>query len=215
MINYAQQERAALCDLFAALGPDAPTVNEGWTTRDLAAHLVVRERRPGAAMGLLAPPLARHGEKVRLTYAERPWDELIQLVRSGPPRTSIMGIGAVDRAANTSEYFIHHEDVRRGAGDLTPRDLDPGLSEQLWKISSKTARIALRKAPCGVVIVPVAGESGDRTRIVGKKGDPSVELHGKVGELVLFLSGRQRVSHVEVIGSDVAALAIQTAKLGL
>lgn len=66
-----------------------------------------------------------------------------------------------------------------------------------------------------MVIVPVAGESGDRARIVGKKGDPSVELHGKVGELVLFLSGRQRVSHVEVIGSDVAALAIQTAKLGL
>lgn len=208
--NYAQQERAALCDLFLAVGPDAPTLNEGWTTRDLAAHLVVRERRPDAALGLLAPPLARHGEKVRLGYAERPWDELVQLVRSGPPRTSIMGIGAVDRAANTSEYFIHHEDVRRGAGDLTPRDLDPGLVAQLWKISSRTAKFALRKAPCGVVIVASSGE-----RLIGNRAEPSVELHGEVGELVLFLSGRQRAAHVEVVGSEALATAIRSAALGI
>lgn len=208
--NYAQRERAALCDLFVAVGPDAPTLNEGWTARDLAAHLVVRERRPDAAVGLLAPPLARHGEKVRLAYASRPWKELVELVRSGPPRTSIMGIGAVDRAANTSEYFIHHEDVRRGAGDLTPRDLDPGLIAQLWKISSRTARLALRNAPCGVVIVPTFGE-----RLVGNKAQPAVELHGDVGELVLFLSGRQRAAHVEVVGPDAAAEAIRTARLGI
>ena len=209
-INHAQQERAALCDLFVAVGPDAPTLNEGWNTRDLAAHLVVRERRPDAALGLLASPLAKHGEKVRLEYAKRSWAELVQLVRSGPPRTSVMRLGAVDRAANTSEYFIHHEDVRRGAGDLTARELDPGLVAQLWNISSRTAKFALRKAPCGVVVVASSGE-----RVVGNKSEPSVELHGDVGELVLFLSGRQRAAHVEVIGTEVLATAIRTAPLGI
>ena len=37
------RERLELCDLLLELGPDAPTLCEGWTTADLAAHLVLRE----------------------------------------------------------------------------------------------------------------------------------------------------------------------------
>ena len=32
-------ERAAMCDTFEKFGPDAPTLCEGWTTLNLAAHL--------------------------------------------------------------------------------------------------------------------------------------------------------------------------------
>src|SRR5690606_1471098 len=46
MSTDASRERAALCDLLSRLGPDQPTLCEGWTTRDLAAHLLLRERRP-------------------------------------------------------------------------------------------------------------------------------------------------------------------------
>ena len=46
-------ERDELCDLFVARGPDAPTLCEGWTTADLAAHLVVRERNPLAGPGIV------------------------------------------------------------------------------------------------------------------------------------------------------------------
>jgi hypothetical protein len=35
-------ERAQLSDLFDELGPQAPTLLTPWTTRDLAAHLVLR-----------------------------------------------------------------------------------------------------------------------------------------------------------------------------
>ncbi|MCW2608081.1 MAG: hypothetical protein JWO60_2774, partial [Frankiales bacterium] len=45
-MSVAAAERAALLDLLAASGPDAPTLCPGWTTHDLAAHLVVRERQP-------------------------------------------------------------------------------------------------------------------------------------------------------------------------
>ena len=46
MTRYAFAERLALADLMAEVGPDAPTLCGGWTTRDLAAHLLLRERRP-------------------------------------------------------------------------------------------------------------------------------------------------------------------------
>jgi hypothetical protein len=48
-------ERAQLTDLFDELGPEAPTLLEPWTTRDLAAHLVLREHDYLAAPGLVLP----------------------------------------------------------------------------------------------------------------------------------------------------------------
>ena len=101
--NHAQRERSGLCDLFDELGSDAPTLCEGWTAADLAAHLVVRERRPDAALGILAAPFERHGDKVRDDYAARPFDQLVESVRSGPPTLSAFGIPGVDRMANTME----------------------------------------------------------------------------------------------------------------
>ena len=53
--TLAQQERNTLCDLFVELGSEAPTLCEGWSTADLAAHLVVRERRPDSGPGLVWP----------------------------------------------------------------------------------------------------------------------------------------------------------------
>ena len=47
-MSYSQEERLALCALLDKSGPDAPTLCEGWTTGDLAAHLVLREHRPAA-----------------------------------------------------------------------------------------------------------------------------------------------------------------------
>nr|BFF25281.1 hypothetical protein GCM10025732_32460 [Glycomyces mayteni] len=38
-----ERERRDLCELLAEVGPDAPTMCEGWTALDLAAHLVLRE----------------------------------------------------------------------------------------------------------------------------------------------------------------------------
>ncbi len=51
MSTFAKRERLLLADLLETAGPDAPTLCEGWRTRDLAAHVVVRERRPDAAGG--------------------------------------------------------------------------------------------------------------------------------------------------------------------
>ena len=70
-ITLAQQERQTLCDLLVELGPEAPTLCAGWATADLAAHLVVRERRPDSGPGLVWPPLAGHTDKVRRSVRDR------------------------------------------------------------------------------------------------------------------------------------------------
>jgi len=98
MSHLAGLERAALCDTFAATGPDAPTLCSPWTTRDLAAHLLVRERRPDLAPGIWVPPLASLAEHGMRRYAARPWPELVGLVRGGPPSWSPARVAAVDNA---------------------------------------------------------------------------------------------------------------------
>ena len=58
------QERRELCDLFDELGPSVPTLLEGWTAHDLAAHLVLRERDLVAGPCLVLPgPFQRFAER--------------------------------------------------------------------------------------------------------------------------------------------------------
>ena len=46
--------------------------------------------------------------------AAKAWPELVELVRTGPPFYNPMSLGPLNEAANSVEYFVHHEDVRRG-----------------------------------------------------------------------------------------------------
>ncbi|MDH6462450.1 uncharacterized protein (TIGR03085 family) [Micromonospora sp. A200] len=209
MPRYARSEREALADLMLELGPDAPTVNEGWTTRDLAAHLVVRERRPDAAGGIVLPPLRGYAERVRRRIAARPWAELVGLVRR-PPLWSPVSNPLTDELANTLEFFIHHEDVRRAAAGWQPRDLPAGLRARLWKPASLMARATLRRFPADLLVqAPGHGELS-----VGRGGE-RLRLVGSPGELALFLSGRQRVARVQVDGSARLADRLRHASLGL
>ncbi len=210
-MNHAQIERAELAALLDQVGPDVPTLCEGWNSADLAAHLVVRERRPDAALGILASPFERHGEKVRREYARKPYPELVELVRSGPPTLSAFGIGAVDRLANTMEYFIHHEDLRRGGSDdVAPRELDADMDDQLWDIVGRMSKLFLRKAPAGVTLVAPGGRS-----VIAKSSSPMVTVTGPVGELALFIYGRQASAQVEVVGPDLAVEAVRQARFGI
>jgi hypothetical protein len=86
-VSYSREERLALCALLDETGPDAPTLCEGWTTGDLAAHLVLREHRPDAAAGVVGGPLAGYTARVQQRIKARtPFPELVRIIRSGPPR---------------------------------------------------------------------------------------------------------------------------------
>ena len=96
-VTYARDERLALCALLDKSGPDAPTLCEGWRTADLAAHLVLRERRPDAALGIIGGPLAGYTDRVRRgMVARNPFALLVETIRTGPPRLSVYGIPGAD-----------------------------------------------------------------------------------------------------------------------
>ncbi|MCZ7628681.1 MAG: TIGR03085 family metal-binding protein [Microthrixaceae bacterium] len=141
-VDHARTERIELCETLDGVGPDAATLCDGWNAADLAAHLVIRERRPDAAVGIPWGPLAGYSEKVRRSYAGKPWGELVSLVRTGPPLLSLFAIPGVDRLANTMELFVHHEDLRRPQ-DQAPRHLDDDFADQLWTIVGRMSKLLL------------------------------------------------------------------------
>ena len=211
MSTFAKRERLLLADLLETAGPDAPTLCEGWRTRDLAAHVVVRERRPDAAGGVLIKPLAARLEKVLHEYAAKPYEELIRLIRTGPPRFSPFQLKQVDEAANTVEFYIHAEDVRRAQPDWAPRELDPVFQDTLWSRLERTARLLGRGVPTGLVLRRPDGQTA-----VAHRGTPVVTVTGEPSELLLFAFGRQRVARVELEGEPDAVTTVRdTRQLGL
>ncbi|QIY70496.1 TIGR03085 family metal-binding protein [Streptomyces sp. RLB1-33] len=211
MSTHAKRERLLLADLLEAEGPDAPTLCEGWNTRELAAHVVVRERRADAAGGLLVKQLAPRLERVQAEFAEKPYEELIQLIRTGPPRFSPFALKQIDEASNTVEFYVHTEDVRRAQPDWTPRPLDPVFQDALWSRLERTARLAGRGAPTGLVLRRPDGQTA-----VAHRGTPVVTVTGEPSELLMFALGRQKTADVELEGDkDAIAKLSETKQLGL
>jgi uncharacterized protein (TIGR03085 family) len=200
----AQRERRTLCDLFEDLGPEAPTLCEGWTTLDLAAHLVVRERRPDSGPGLVWAPLADYTDRVRRRARDgTPWPELLATVRRGPPAL----LRPFDGAMNTVEFFIHVEDVRRAQPAWEPRPLAPSLGDALW---SRVGAGGMAKQ----VAATIELHSDGRDPKVAGAG-PEVVLDGDPGELTLFGAGRQAASRVEITGDARLADQLREASFGV
>jgi uncharacterized protein (TIGR03085 family) len=205
-VTYSRDERLALAALLERTGPDAPTLCAGWQTRDLAAHVVLRERRPDAGAGMIGGPFAGYTARVQRQYLDRySYPRLIELFRAGPPRLSPFAIGGFDETVNTVEYFVHHEDVRRAAEGWTERELPAGLSDALWK-RLKGSRLFLRSAPTGIVFAraDASGLADSATPIIAKNAAPSVTVTGPPAELTLWSMGRVTAARVELSGPDEA-----------
>ena len=190
-MTLAQSERAALVDTLRAVGPDAPTLCGDWDARALAAHLVIRERRPDAALGIMVSPLAGHTEKVQAAAAAQPWPDLVGQVADGPPWYSMFKL--VDRWVNLAEMFIHHEDLLRGSADpdgpWTPRQLSTDMTQALRTPLKGAGKMTLRSMPARVTLATPDGQ----TILVAGSGQP-VTAVGGVGELLLFAYGRAPVA---------------------
>ncbi|MEV0681297.1 TIGR03085 family metal-binding protein [Actinosynnema sp. NPDC050436] len=206
-MGVAQDERRLLTELFAEVGPDAPTLCDPWRTRDLAAHLVLRERRLDAAVGILVKPLAAHTRKVQDTYAAKPWDELVALVRTGPPKWSPYAL--LDELVNSVEFFVHHEDVRRASDGWRPRSPDPRRDDVLWNGLRRAGKLTYRSSPVGVVLRRPDGEA-----VTAKAGPDPVVLTGQVSELLMHAFGRER-AEVEFDGDPDAVAAVKTVNRSL
>jgi uncharacterized protein (TIGR03085 family) len=210
MSSHAKRERLLLADLLEAAGPTAPTLCEGWLTRDLAAHVVVRERRPDAAGGMFVKALAPRLERVQAEFAAKPYEELLQLIRTGPQKYSPFKLKQVDELANAVEFYVHAEDVRRAQPEWSPRALDPVFAQTLWARLEKMARPLARSSPVGLVLRLPDGRTA-----VANRDTPVVTVTGEPGELTLFTFGRQAHADVQLEGEKAAVTALtETDKLG-
>lgn len=213
MTGFAARERQALAETMATIGPDAPTLCAGWRTDDLVAHLVLREGRPDAAVGILAKPLAGWTRRVQERSKSRvPYPDLVERFRSGPPAWSPTRFGAVEQAANALEFFVHHEDVRRAAPDWEPRKLDQEDEDELWRRLRAGVKLMFRKVPVGVTLV----RTPNQLTVVAKPATPQmVTVSGPVGELVLFCFGRKDAARVELSGEESTVARLRRTPLGI
>jgi uncharacterized protein (TIGR03085 family) len=195
----ADRERADLADLLDELGPGASTCCAGWDTAHLAAHLVVRDRRPDALPGFGLEQLSAglgawsHRLEDRLRTSTG-YPEVVARVRSGPPAWLPMGWPGLRTVLNSTEYAIHHEDVRRAQPGWAPRPLPAGDQDELWRSVAFFARRATSAVP-GSLVLRRADAPGVEKR--AGRGEPTT-VTGEPLELLLWTSGRKDVARVEV-----------------
>jgi len=191
--SIAQAERQALCALLEDRGPLAPTLCEGWTTADLAAHLYVRERKPLVAPGALVRALAPLTERaMQSAKRELGYAGLIASLREGPP----MPLRLVDAQMNTAEYFIHHEDVRRASPEWEPRQ-DAALDASLWTLIRRSAWLLTRRISGAGLQLEAPGFGS----FTARRGQPVATLRGGPQELLLYLFGRRSAVRVDLEGA--------------
>jgi uncharacterized protein (TIGR03085 family) len=207
--SLSRRERADLCDLALVLGEDAPTLCGGWDAKDLVTHLLVRERRPIGATGIMIGRLSGLTERSMARYRRQDFGVLVEKLRS--PGLSPYALPPVDKAANTLEYLVHLEDLCRAQPDWQPRELDPADLDELWKNLSGGAMFLGRSLPVPVVFR--RSDSGAEATM--RKGPDPVTVTGPVVDLVLFVFGRKALVDLELTGPDDAVEALRMADLGV
>ncbi|MFM1905766.1 MAG: hypothetical protein RIT32_562 [Actinomycetota bacterium] len=208
-LSFSKSERSELAKLFKELGPDQPTLCEGWQTKQLLTHLILRERRPDAAAAIVIPAMGKWRDKVEAGLNTKPYAELVNLFATGPGKLTPFALPNVDNLANLFEFVIHHEDVRRAQSDWKARTDISQLQDEIGKRLPKFAILALRKLPLGVVMVSPAG-----VQTWLKRGNTVIELHGEPLEILLYISGRQKHAEVSIHGSPAAIATLERTKFG-
>ena len=206
MTGFALAERLALASTMEQLGPDAPTLCAGWSVRDLAAHIVLRERRPDAAAGIVLRRVAPHTERVQARIAAGSFPDLLRRMQTRP-----WWIRPVDELINVTEMFVHHEDVRRAQPGWAPRDLDHDLRQALFRQLRRIPLRRLRRLPA-VVHLEAPGFGAARA---GGSGPDTVRITGDPGELLLFLVGRQSHAVVNLDGPVPLTEHLRRTRLGI
>jgi uncharacterized protein (TIGR03085 family) len=212
MADFVLDERSELVETLRAAGAGAPTVIPDWTTSQLAAHLVLRERSFAELAGRV--PVGRFQDFAqrhldRYVAGQR-YEHIVDAFAAGPPRWSPLALRTVREALNLLEYVVHHEDVRRAAGTWQPRRLPDEPLQAVWSRLRVGARLTMRSVPLPVLLSwPGHGEVA-----VGREA-PRVTVSGEPVELVMLAFGRQRVARVEFRGADADVAALRDATISV
>lgn len=187
-----QRERTAR--LLEGLAPeqwDTPSLCEGWTVRDVAAHLTLQAQTLGDLLGLVArhPRTWRHPglngtirESARVVAAELTSDEVVARIRAGIGSRRYNAF--VTPLETLTDALVHGQDVAVPLG--LPLDLRPGPSAL-----AATRRWDTRRSWLASVNrrLPLDGHRLRATDVEWVRGD-GPEVAGPVGALLLLLTGR-------------------------
>jgi len=188
----SKSERQGLVETLKALGPDAPTLCEGWMTKHLLAHLIMRETEPVNASGILLKGRQKQTQN-RLEELSTHFESNLSKLMSGPPLWNPMRY--LDKWVNALEMLIHHEDVLRAQPNWQRRKFTDSETKEFDFLLKIAPRFLVR----GAKVLPtlVVGDLPTSGRII---------LRGDQVDLLLFLAGRQSASSVSIEGdeSDVA-----------
>ena len=209
MTSLAKRERYAISQTLRNLGPDAPTLCEGWSSFDLLVHLISRENRPDAALGLIIPAFSQYSKKVADELKSRGFENLIQEFEDGPKQFSPFAIPGIDNLANSFEFLVHHEDLLRAQPNYVARvfgDLD---KKMLWKRFTQTGKVFLRKAKVGIIA------KSDHGVFTIKSGNSVVTMEGEVVDLILYSFGRKSASNIKFEGDEESIRILKETKFGL
>ena len=205
--TLARRERQSLCDTALTVDATAPTLCGDWDVAMLLAHLIVREHRPLSSAGIMIPALAGVTERAMRKEAAKGVPVMVALLRNRP--LTPYSLPGVEKYTQTLEYFVHHEDVRRGRPGWEPRDLPAADVEELWALVSRSGAYLGRGLP---VPTRLARSDAPGTSAAFKKGPDPVTVTGPVGELVLWVFGRSAVRDITYDGPDDAVARLRVAE---
>ncbi|MGZ4450356.1 MAG: TIGR03085 family metal-binding protein [Nocardioides sp.] len=203
--SLARRERDALCDTALAVGEAAPTLCGDWTAKQLVEHLLVRERDPLGAAGIVVPALAGLTDAAMARTGRRDFAVLVERLRR--PGLTPYALPGLEEALNTVEYVVHHEDLLRAQPDWSPRTLAPGDLDAVWRGARVAGRGLVR--PAGVPVRAVRSDTGASTTL--RRGDDPVVVTGPPVEVLLFLFGRDRLRDLELTGPPDRVAALRRA----
>lgn len=207
-MDLVSDERGRLITTLERVGGDAPTLCEGWVTEDLLRHLVVREIYPHVALSSKIPGKLTAGQREKMAELESAsYEELLDEFRNGRQKYSPLNLSAVDKAFNTLEYVIHHEDVRRAQTPALGRVLPEKEQKEIFSSLKALAQLNFLKAPAQIVLN--APGVGSITVLASKRHDKTVTITGTPLELAMYAFGRD-ICQVVFDGDEDAIKAVQS-----
>lgn len=200
--QLAAAERRDLADLLETLTPaqwDAPSLCEGWTVRDVAAHVVsYEELSAGQVAGRFVKARLRFGRANALgvqEYAARGPEAIIALLRAhAVPRGITAGFGG---RIGLTDATIHHQDIRRPLG--LPREIP---DERLRAVLDFLPRARVLPSPGNMRGLHLVA-----TDLGWSRGN-GPEVSGPAEALIMALAGRA-VALPELSGAGVKRLAMR------
>ncbi len=198
-LDPTQWQHASLCD--------------GWTVRDVAAHLTLQQQRVRDVVGFMVrhPSLLRSADLNRTIHdsavrqAALPTKEIVARIRAG--------IGSrrhnafVTSRETLTDILVHGQDIAIPLGlDLDmPVVATAEAASRVWAIRGTRLDAVFRNRPMAGYRLTATDTNWSVDGGLGPEGTPAVEITGPIGALLLLLTGRDaRVG--ELTGPGVTTL---------